>query len=135
MVGGLASRFRALQVTLNAVIARAADVDCAALHEEELLAVDTVAYGRSHVDGGILDGKVLSSLDAVFHVAHDVECTLLGKLGVSLNVEAALLCAAGSIDECVGGAGYHLYLDALAVLYVNGCTAINGRRVGQRQAV
>ena len=135
MVGSLAGREGVLQVALYAVVARAADVDGAALHQEVLVARDAVAHGRGDVEGGVLQGDVLAGLDTVLHVARDVEGALLLELGVPFDVEAAFLRAAGGIDEGVGGAGNDLDVDALAVLYVHGGAAIDGRGVGQREAV
>ena len=91
MVSGFASGSIAVDVTLDAVVLRAADVDRTTLHEEILGAVDTVAHCRCHVDGGVFDGEVLARLDAVLHVTHHVQRTLLCKLSVALDVEATLL--------------------------------------------
>ena len=71
----------------------------------------------------------------MLHVAHHVERTLLGELGVALDVEAALLRAARRIDQRVGGAGDNFHLDALAVLDVYRRATIYGRGVGERKAV
>ena len=125
----------ALEVALDAVVAGAADVHGAALHEEVLVARDAVAHSRRDVECGVLEAYVLAGLDGVLDVAHHVEGALLLELGVPLNVEAAFLRACGGIDEGVGGAGYHLDVDAFAVLYVHGGAAVDGRYVGQRQAV
>ena len=135
MVSSLARRGVAVDVTLDAVVLRAADVYRAALHQEVLGTADAVTCSRSHVDGGVLDGEVLARLDAVLHVANDVQRTLLRKLGMALDVEAALLRTGRSVAERVGRSCNNLYLDALAVLDVYGSTAIYWCRVGQRQAV
>ena len=135
MVGGLAGRGVAVEVALDAVIACAADSDGAAFHEEILVARDAVAHGGGDVEGGIFKADVFACLDAVLHVAHDVERALLGEFGVPLDVETALLRAAGGVNEAVGGAGDDLHLDALAVLDVHGSTAIDGRGVGQGESV
>ena len=86
MVGGFARRGVAVKVTLDAVIACAANIDGAALHQEILVARYTVTHGGSDVEGGVLQGHILTRLDAVFHIAHDAECALLGKLGVAFDV-------------------------------------------------
>ena len=71
---------------MYSVVARAADVNGTALHEEELVARDAVAHGSEHVEGGILQADVLARLDGVLHVARDVECAFLSELGVALDV-------------------------------------------------
>ena len=124
-----------LDVTLYAVVAGAADGYRSALHEEVLAAADAVACSCGHVNGGILDAEVLTRFDAVLHVSYNIERPLLGKLSVSLDVEAALLCTRGGINQCVGRACDGLYLDALTVLYVYGSTAIYGCGVGQCESV
>ena len=135
MVGGLASGGIAVDVALYAVIARAADVDGAALHEEVFGAVDAVGHGLGDVEGGVFQCHVFACLDGVLRVARHVERAFLGKLGVALDVEASLLRAIGGIDQRVGGAVHHFHLDAFAVLDVHGGTAVYGCRVGQGQAV
>ena len=135
MVSGLACRGVAVNVTLDAIVLRATDVNRAALHQEVLSAADAVTCSRSHVDGSVLDGEVLTRLDAVLHVANDVQRTLLRKFGVALDVEAALLRTRRSVAERVGRSCNNLYLDALAVLDVYGSTAIYWRGIGQRQTV
>ena len=135
VVFGLTRRGVAVEVALDAIVARAADVDGAALHQEILVAGDAVTHGGGDVESGVLDGDVLASLDGVLHVAHHVERALLLELGVALHVEAALLRAGGGIDECVGGAGDDLHVDAFAVLDMHRSAAVDRRSVGQRQAV
>ena len=86
MIGSLTSRAIAIDFTLDAVILNTADVDGATFHEEVFVARDTVAYWRCHVDGGILDGEVLTGLDGMFYIALHIQRTFLGKLGMSLNI-------------------------------------------------
>ena len=68
-------------------------------------------------------------------MTYHIQRTLLGKLGVALDVETSFLRTAHGIGQCIDGAGHHFHLDALAVLDMHGSPAIHGRRVGQRQAV
>lgn len=137
MIGGDTGRtdFGILDIALDAIVGNAADIDRTALHEEELLAVDTVTYCGEDVDGGILDLEVLAALDTVLDVTGDVERTLLCKLGMALDIEAAFLLTAGSIHEGVGGAVERFYLDTFAILDMNSRTGEDGREVGQRQVV
>ena len=135
MVGRFTSVGIAIQVALDAVVGCAADAYATALHQEELPAVDAVAGGRGHVDSCVLQRDILAGLDTVLGIADDIECTLLGKLGVALDIETALLRTANGIGQCIGGASHNFHLDALAVLDMHGSPAIHGCRVGQRQAV
>ncbi len=88
MVGFLASRSCGgiLDIALDTIVARSADSDVTALHKEVLLAVDTIACGRSHIDSGILNGEVLTCLDAVLLITHDIKRTLLSKLSMPLDI-------------------------------------------------
>ena len=124
-----------VDVALDAVICRPADADRAACHLEILSAVDAVADRRLYIDIGVFEREIFARFDAVLEVADDVERALLGKFGVSLDVEAALLRAAGRVGERIGGARYDLDFDALAVLDMHRRSAENGIDVGQCQAV
>ena len=135
MVGGDACRCVSVEVALDAIVIGSTDVDGSTFHEEILVARDAIAYRRSHVDGSVLDADVFSRLDAVFYVAHNVKCTFLLELSVSLYIEAAFLRAAGSIDKCIGGARDDLHVDAFAVLDMDGGTAVNRRCVRQCEAI
>ena len=135
VVLGDARRGVALEVALDAVVTRTADIKGATLHQEILVARDAVALGRGDVDCGVLDGDILAGLDGVLEVARHVEGALLRKLGVALHIETALLRAAGGVGQGIGGAGDDLHLDALAVLYMHRGAAVDGRGVSQRQAV
>ena len=90
-VNGRASSEGSSSIADTVEDAGAAAVNRTALHEKVLGTVDAVAHSRSHVDGGVLDGEVLAGLDAMLHVANDVQRTLLRKLGMPLDIETALL--------------------------------------------
>ena len=74
MVGFLASRSCGgiLDIALDTIVARSADSDVTALHKEVLLAVDAVACSRSHIDSGIFDGEILTGLDAMLLITHNI---------------------------------------------------------------
>ena len=120
VVGGLARRSGAVELSLDAVVGHATHVDCAAFHEEILGAVDAVALGFQHVHRAVLDAKVLSRLDSMLLKRVDVECSLAFQLGVSFHYEAGFLSTSGTVAQCVLG----VFLDAdghsLAVLNVDG---------------
>ena len=54
---------------------------------------------------------------------------------MALDIQTALLRTASSINQRIGRTSNNLHLDALAVLDVDGSTAIYWRCIGQRQAV
>ena len=135
MVGGLASRARAVDFGLNAVVAHAAYADGAALHEEVFAGVYAVACCLQHVDGAVLHAHVFAGLDAVLQQAVDIQCALALELGMALHDEAGFLRAAGGIGQRVLRVLLHADVYALAVLNVDGRTAIDGRGVGQCQSV
>ena len=135
VVGGLSGAGCAVKVALHTVVGSVLYVHRSALHEEVLVARDAVAHSREHVYLGIFHRDILASLYGVLGVSGDVERTFLLELGVSLHVEAALLASSADVGEGVGGAFGELYVDALAVLYVDGRSAIHCGLVGQREAV
>ena len=135
MVGGDACRCVTVEVTLDAIVSGATDIDSSTFHEEILVARDAITYRRSHVDGGVLDADVFTCLDAVFYVAHNVKCTFLLELSVSLHIKAAFLRSAGSIDKRIGGTRDDLHIDTFAVLDMYGSTAVNRCCVGQCEAI
>ena len=89
MVVSLARRGIAIDVALDTIVLRAAEINRTAFHQEVLLAVDTVAHSRSHVDGSVLDGEVLARFDAVLHVANDVQRTSLKPTALSDSLVSA----------------------------------------------
>ena len=135
VVGGDACRCVTVEVALDAIVIGSTDVDGSTFHEEVLVARDAIAYRRSHVDGGILDADVFTCLDAVFYVAHNVKCTFLLELSVSLYIKAAFLRSAGSIDKCIGGARNDLHVDTLAILDMDGGTTVDRCSVGQSETI
>ena len=135
MVGGDACRCVTVEVALDAIVIGSTDVDGSTFHEEVLVARDAIAYRRSHVDGGILDADVFTCLDAVFYVAHNVKCTFLLELSVSLYIKAAFLRSAGSIDKRIGGACNDLHVDTLAILDMDGGTTVDRRCVRQCETI
>ena len=137
MVSRLTGRtsLRIFDVALDAVVRDATDVNRAALHEEELLAVDTVANSSKHIDGGVLDLEILTGFDTVLHITGDVKRTFLRELDMSLHVQTTLLLAVRGIHEGVGGAVERFDLDTLVILHMDRRTGINSRHVGQRQVI
>ena len=87
VVGGLTSRAVAVKLALYAFVAHSADVDLATLHQEVLVTRNAIANGRCHIDSGILYSDVVACLDGMFHIANNVQRTLLCKLGMPLDVE------------------------------------------------
>ena len=71
----------------------------------------------------------------MLHVAVDIQRTFLLELRMSLHVQATFLATAGGIGQGVRCPFHHFYIDALAVLYVDGCPRADGSAVGQRQSV
>ena len=122
-----------LNIALQAVVANAAQRNGAALHEEELLAVNTVADRRKHIYRGILDGDILAGLDAVLGVAGDVQCTALRELGMSFDIQTAFLATVSRIDERIGRTVQRFDLDTFAVLDMYRRPRENSRLVRQRQ--
>ena len=111
---------------MQTVIGYVIDGYRAALHEEELLAVDTVTHCREDVNGGVLDGEILAGFDAVLHVTGDVERTFLRELRMTLDIETSFLLAACCIHKRVGRAVQWFHFDTFAVLDMYSCTRING---------
>ena len=135
MVGRLAGIGCAVHVALDAVVTHTADVEHAALHEEVLVARDAVLDCLQHVDRTVLQLHVLRTLDGVLQLSVDVERTLALQFQVSFAVQSSLLRTRGGIGQRVLCAAFDAQLYALAVHDAEGCAAVDGRLVGQRQAV
>ena len=129
----LARRRFPVQVALNAVIARTADVQLAALHEEVLIARHAVLRGRQDVDGAVLHLHVVATLDAVggTAVGVDVEHALAFQFQVTFTVEAGLGGAGRAVLQRVGRSLFDAEVHTFAVGNVNRCTI----RIGQFQPV
>ena len=132
MVCRLTSRPRlgVINIALDTVITCSTDSNGTTLHQEILAAVNAITYCRGDIDHRVLDSEILTCLDSMFHITHNVERSLLGKLGMSLDIETSLLLTACRINQGIGSTVDHLHFDALTVLDMDGGTAIYWCRVG-----
>ena len=120
---------------MQTVIGYVIDGDGAALHKEELLAVDTITHRRENMDGGVLDAEIFAGLDTVFHVTRHVQRTFLRKLCMTLDIETSFLLAVSGIHERVRCTIERFHFDTLAVLDMDCCAGINSRHVRQVEVV
>ena len=115
MVGGLARRGVAAQVTLDAVVAHTADGHRATLHLEVFLAVDAIAHGLCNVQRQVLHRDVVAALDGMLGVSLDIQRAIALQLQLSFAVDAGLLLAARAVGQRVHRAILGAQLYALAV--------------------
>ena len=100
MVGGLTCRCRTAKVALDAVVAHTCNGHRAALHEEVLLTVDSIADGRGDVQCQILDFDIRCRLDAMLQVAHHVQRSVALQLQLAFRIDAGFL-RATTVSQCV----------------------------------